>query len=129
VSDSTISGNAALSYGGGIMNYYASGSASATVTGSTITNNTCLLGKGGGIYNEETLSVTGSDISDNGANDAGGIYLYDDIGITIGESGNPNAFTDNYRTGMAPSAEQHLRYTNRDCHNDNKYQYNTFIPY
>jgi len=47
--------NGAAAYGGGIYN-----SGTATITGSTISDNT-----GGGIYNEGTATITGSTISDN----------------------------------------------------------------
>jgi hypothetical protein len=125
---STISGNTATAYGGGIFNYYISGSASTIVNGgSTISGNTADLG--GGIYNVQILTVTGSFISDNGAiSNAGGIYLSTDANVIIGGIGDFNTFTDNYKIGFAPSADQHIRYSNRDCHTDTAYLNNTFVP-
>jgi hypothetical protein len=130
---STISGNDAVGYGGGIYNSDG-GSASTLVTGgSTISGNTASgpTGKGGGIYTEDELTVTGSFISDNEAFDAGGIYIYDNTDVVIGgnsdtDTANFNTFTDNYKTGDAPSADQHLRYVGGDAHLD--YPNNTFDP-
>lgn len=61
--DSTISGNAAGSVGGGI---YSRGG-DATITRSTITSNSASDGFGGGIFNSATMSITASVISNNSA--------------------------------------------------------------
>jgi len=72
ITDSTISDNSANHSGGGIYNY-----GTLTITDSTISGNSAAAGSG--IYNiSATLTITGSTISDNTAdNYGGGIYNYD----------------------------------------------------
>lgn len=78
LTDSTVSGNRALTTGGGIANF--SGSALAVVN-SNVSDNTanqncggfgCSGVNGGGIANVGTLSISGSTISNNTANGFGG---------------------------------------------------------
>ena len=69
VSGSTFSGNGAAS-GGAIAN---SGTATVTMTRSTLSDNTA-SGSGGGIHNLGTLRVTGSTLSGNGAASGDGIH-------------------------------------------------------
>ena len=121
ITGGTISGNSADVYrGGGIFNNFGT----LTITGdSTISNNSAA--DGGGIYHfgDNTLDITGSTISGNSADDGGGIYLYSETDVTIGgssdtDTGNFNEFTDNYKTGSPPSADQHIRNGSGDCHTD-----------
>nr|WP_242030648.1 Calx-beta domain-containing protein [Coleofasciculus sp. FACHB-501] len=77
VTNSTISGNTALDWGGGITNY-----GTTSVTDSIISNNTAVYG--GGIYSEDgTISITNSTLSGNTAEaEGGGIYTDGTINIT-----------------------------------------------
>lgn len=69
ISDSTISGNAADSIGGGI---YVVGSGNKSVTNTTVHGNTA-GSSGGGVYgNAGTLNITNSTISGNYARSSGG---------------------------------------------------------
>jgi CSLREA domain-containing protein len=68
VNGSTISGNSADEWGGGIYN---SVGGTLTVTNSTISGNTVNL-YGGGIVNFDTLTVESSTITDNSAGQEGG---------------------------------------------------------
>jgi hypothetical protein len=79
INNSTISGNTALAYGGGIMNFDSNGgSAALTINNSTISGNSA--NQGGGIsFNEPsgTLTINNSTISGNAAlGDGGGILIY-----------------------------------------------------
>lgn len=72
IQESTIDGNAAIELGGGILNY------SDLIVGySTVSNNSVLLGNGGGIEScsGTSLAITNSTVSDNKALDgnAGGL--------------------------------------------------------
>jgi predicted outer membrane repeat protein len=71
VSGSTLSGNSAGQYGGGIFS-----GGTLTVSGTTLSGNTASAAAGGGIYNYfGTLTVSGSTLSGNSAGfDGGGIY-------------------------------------------------------
>jgi hypothetical protein len=129
ITGSTISGNSG-NEGGGIYNIY---NATLTITDSTITGNSA-NNFGGGIYNNDgTLTITGSTISSNSAiYSGGGIYLYTENNVAIGGINNTdlinyNHFTDNYKEGSPPSADQHI------CNDDGgdcraNYPYNYFIP-
>jgi hypothetical protein len=79
VTNSTISGNTALSGSGGGI--YASGS--LTVTTSTVTGNTANI-RGGGIHKEGfgTLTVTNSIVSGNSAGNGGGISSESSVTVT-----------------------------------------------
>jgi hypothetical protein len=70
VTNSTISGNTAATQAGGIQN-----NGILVVTNSTISGNTALTRSGGGIYNftTGTLTLSGTTIAGNSANDGGGI--------------------------------------------------------
>ncbi len=70
VTNSTISGNTAATQAGGIQN-----NGILVVTNSTISGNTALTQSGGGIYNftTGTLTLSGTTIAGNSANDGGGI--------------------------------------------------------
>jgi hypothetical protein len=70
VTNSTISGNTAATQAGGIQN-----NGILVVTNSTISGNTALTRSGGGIYNftSGTLTLSGTTIAGNSANDGGGI--------------------------------------------------------
>src|SRR5437763_6510923 len=79
VSNSTLSGNSAVSgYGGGICNEGYNGSATLTVLNSTVSGNSAA--SGGGIYSEgllagsATLDILNSTLSGNSATFGGGIY-------------------------------------------------------
>jgi hypothetical protein len=133
ITGSTISNNSTTAYnhtGGGIHNYNGTLTIIDSIVSGNSTNHT-----GGGIYNcyGGTITITGSTISNNSAcYYGGGIYIAPTSGtITIGgssntDTGNFNEFTDNYKTGDAPSADQHIRDSNGDCHTD--YPYNYFTP-
>ena len=70
LTDSTISGNAAITAGGGILS-----NRPLTVKDSTISGNSADLG--GGLYSATTLKITNSTISGNSATDnGGGIYNF-----------------------------------------------------
>lgn len=71
VISSTISGNSAGSYGGGITNY-----GTLAIRDSTISSNHADFGYGGGLYSfKSEVTVVNSTISDNAANSlGGGIY-------------------------------------------------------
>jgi hypothetical protein len=126
ITGSTISGNSATD-GGGIYKY----SGTLTITGSTISGNSAT--DGGGIYKYSgTLTITGSTISGNSAsNSGGGIYLKAETNVAIGGINNTdlvnyNHFTDNYKEGSPPSADQHICNDDGDCHAN--YPYNYFVP-
>ncbi|MFZ4611765.1 MAG: beta strand repeat-containing protein, partial [Gemmataceae bacterium] len=70
VTNSTISGNTAATQAGGIQN-----NGILVVSNSTISGNTALTQSGGGIYNftTGTLTLSGTTIAGNSANDGGGI--------------------------------------------------------
>ena len=133
ITGSTISGNYAGgeggAYGGGILN-----TGILTITESTISSNYAqsMYGTyGGGIQNGNTLTITASTISDNHADYGGGIYLSSETNVTIGGNSdtdldNFNNFTDNYKSGSAPSADQHICDSNGDCHTN--YPNNYFDP-
>jgi hypothetical protein len=77
VTDSILSGNQALGgygsgigYGGGIFNAL---NASATVTGSSLSDNVA-EDTGGGIYNDGTMTLSGSTVSSDLTPDGGGIF-------------------------------------------------------
>ncbi len=75
VTNSTLSGNSAAYYGGGIYNR-----GTLTVTNSTLSGNSA-GGFGGGIHNEVgTLTVTNSTLSDNSATDYWGGGISNDDG-------------------------------------------------
>jgi hypothetical protein len=70
LSDSTLSGNTAV-LGGGIFN----AAGTATITNSTLFNNTA-RDDGGGIYNYSgTVTVTGSTFSKNTPDNITGLYI------------------------------------------------------
>jgi hypothetical protein len=129
---SAISGNSTYIHGGGgIFNYAYS---TLTITGSTISGNSA-GDDGGGISNcdNSTLTITGSTISGNSAEyNGGGIYIGPNSGtLSIGGSNENdlskfNEFTDNYKTGNAPSPDQHICNSTGDCHMD--YPYNDYYP-
>ena len=70
VENSTISGNTATLFGGGL--YHNGGS--ATVTNSTISGNAGGTIGGGGIYNQGDITLTNSTISGNSASSGGGVF-------------------------------------------------------
>jgi len=129
ITGSTISDNSAIlfgGWGGGIANEVST----LTITGSTISGNSADFG--GGISNDGTLTITGSTISVNVNNwDGGGIYLKNGTNVAIGginytDLVHFNHFTDNYKEGIPPSADQHICDDNGDCRAN--YPYNYFIP-
>ena len=81
VSNSTISGNSAQ-FGGGIYNFDGS---SMSVSNSTVSGNSA-QGRGGGIGNEGTLSVNNSTLSGNSAQLGGGIYHGSAASVSVGNS-------------------------------------------
>lgn len=72
LTNATISGNSAGSYGGGIYNSMFNSGDTVTITNSTISGNSAV--SGGGIYNDGTVTITNSTISGNSAvsGDSGG---------------------------------------------------------
>ena len=129
ITNSTISNNSGGSRSGGI---YSSLNTQLIITGSTISNNTS-CGAGGGIFNSGALTITNSTISDNsGTSDhACGIFLQASSGPNIiggnneNDFSNFNEFINNYKIGDAPSADQHIRDSDGDCHMDYPYNYFT----
>jgi hypothetical protein len=108
-----------------------------TITAGYLTINNCIISDnsaiyGGGIANEiGTLTITDSAISNNSAHEGSGIYLKSETNVTIGGSSNAdlvnfNHFTDNYKEGSPPSADQHIRNDSGNCRAN--YPYNYFIP-
>jgi hypothetical protein len=82
VNNSILSNNLAYlvgsgGYGGGIFNAY---NASATVTGSSLTGNGAngAQNDGGGIYNDGTMTLSGSTISGNAINEGRGGGIFND---------------------------------------------------
>ena len=126
ITESIISNNSVNDSGGGIYN-----SGTLTIIGSTISYNSANW-YGGGIDNKDTLTITGSTILGNKAVvSGGGIYLHTETNVIIGGSSdididNFNNFINNYKTGSAPSADQHIRNNSGDCHTD--YPNNNFTP-
>jgi predicted outer membrane repeat protein len=109
ITGSTISDNSADDFGGGIYN-----KGTLTIEEDSIISDNHAGFTGGGIENDYgKLTITGSTISDNSADVyGGGIYLKGTGTIVIGGSSgtdtdNFNNFTDNYKTGSTPSANQH----------------------
>ena len=105
ITESTISGNSARDWGGGINNY-----GNLTITGCTISDNIA-QGDAGGVYNGTSSTITGCTISGNSAgDDDGGIYLYEHDQITIGGSSdaNKNTICGNYKVGYSPSLDQQI---------------------
>jgi len=108
------------------------------ISGGNLIINNCIISNnsaddsGGGIYNKGTLTITGNMILGNKAVvSGGGIYLHTETNITIGGSSDTdidyfNNFINNYKTGSAPSADQHIRNKSGDCHTD--YPNNNFNP-
>jgi hypothetical protein len=90
VSNSTLSGNSAYYYGGGIYNNYYG--ATLTVSNSTLSGNSATgrHGSGGGIYNGGTLTVSNSTLSGNSAtgygDGGGGIYNLSSSTLTVSNS-------------------------------------------
>lgn len=70
IQDNTAPGT--ISYGGGIFNTRGFDEGKVTITGSTIRGNKAE--NGGGIYNSDILNITGSTIMDNIATNGGAIY-------------------------------------------------------
>ena len=132
ITDSNICYNSAY-LGGGIHNET---SGELTIINSSLWDNSDdgMAGSMGGAINndpEGKLSITGSLIDFNSASEGGGIFLYSETNVTIGGSSiddtdNFNNFRDNYETGFAPSASQHIRNASGDCHAS--YPYNNFTP-
>ena len=91
VNNSTISGNSASQDGGGIYNYgeIKADNALVQLINSTISGNSASL-TGGGILNdgdqggEATLAIAYSTISDNSANEGGGIYSFGSAATWLG---------------------------------------------
>src|SRR5437879_8990557 len=65
IANSTLSGNSASIFGGGIVN--SSDPATLTITNSTLTGNSVSGGSGGGIYNFGTVNSRSSIIAGNTA--------------------------------------------------------------
>jgi len=100
---SAISGNRAGWAGGGIFN---SSGGTLTVDSSSISANSAANDGGGGLYNEGTLTLLNSTISDNTANhDGGGIanngMLTIDAGVMSGNSGAGGGALANWPGGEA----------------------------
>ncbi len=78
--DSALSGNSVSQAGGGIFNYGFSGTATLIISNSTISGNSALSAVGGGIYNvcfygSATVTIASSALNGNLArSDGGGIY-------------------------------------------------------
>jgi len=137
ITGSTISGNYAGGEGGASGGGISNGG-TLTISESTISSNYAqsMYGTyGGGISNGSStyniLTITASTISDNHADYGGGIYLSSETNVTIGGNSdtdldNFNNFTDNYKSGSAPSADQHICDSNGDCHT--YYPNNYFDP-
>jgi hypothetical protein len=77
VSGSTLSNNFAAAGGGGIRNY----GGTVTISDSILFGNVGLTG-GGGIANNATLSISGSTLSGNAADDGGGIFNQGALTVT-----------------------------------------------
>jgi CSLREA domain-containing protein len=81
ITDSTVSGNTARQYGGGIDNY----GATLTVTQSTLSSNTADYGAG--IWNDNTLNVQHTTIVNNIASaNGGGLYNSGSGSVTLGHT-------------------------------------------
>ncbi len=79
IRNSTISGNEAGFYGGGLAVWAEETPVTATVENSTIANNTAKFGGGIGLYDGE-LTLTQSTISGNTASEIGdGLYLFNSV--------------------------------------------------
>jgi hypothetical protein len=89
VTNTTISGNSAVTEGGGIMN----GSATITITNSTISGNSG--SQGAGIENDGIATISGSTISRNtGTASGGGIFSNGGLTITNSTVSGNSAFSD-----------------------------------
>ena len=137
ITGSTISGNYAGGEGGASGGGISNGG-TLTISESTISSNYAqsMYGTyGGGISNGSStyniLTITASTIFDNHADYGGGIYLSSETNVTIGGNSdtdldNFNNFTDNYKSGSAPSADQHICASSGDYHTN--YPNNYFDP-
>ena len=88
ITNSTLSGNSALSSAGGVYNYAPSGVGSLTITNSTLSGNSADIG--GGIVNDgqsgnASLIITSSTLSGNTANSGGGI-VNQAASVTVGNT-------------------------------------------
>ena len=137
ITGSIISGNYAGGEGGASGGGISNGG-TLTISESTISSNyaqSMYDTYGGGISHGSstyyTLTITASTISDNCARYGGGIYLSSETNVTIGGNSdtdldNFNNFTDNYKSGSAPSADQHICTSIGDYHTN--YPNNYFDP-
>jgi hypothetical protein len=93
VSGGVISSNVAKNKGGGVHNYYMF--SNFNLSGGEISNNTAPLG--GGVCNDDKVTMTGGVISGNTANTGGGVYIgngsFSKSGGTI--TGNTASYTGN----------------------------------
>ena len=76
ITGSTISGNSANNWGGGIKN-----GGTLTLVNSTVSNNSSVE-EGGGIWNAESLTLINSTVGGNSSNNGGGILNHDTITMT-----------------------------------------------
>jgi hypothetical protein len=119
ITESTISGNTtddADAGGGGFADIGGGGISNCgilTIVTSTISDN-ITDDTGGGIetFNDDTMNIIGSTISNNSANYGGGIDLYNSWGnIIIGgdSDSEKNTICGNYKSGYEPSLDQQIR--------------------
>lgn len=109
VTDSTFSGNSAVSYGGALEN-----DGTGVVSNSTFSGNRAGLG-GGGIDNNRTVTVRNSTFSGNSAASGGGIDDYGTLEVTNSTfSGNSASYYGGggIRSNVGISAEGVLNYSN-----------------
>ncbi|MBV8984058.1 MAG: right-handed parallel beta-helix repeat-containing protein [Acidimicrobiia bacterium] len=100
LTSSTVSGNGALFFAGGILN---EGTATMTLTSSKVSDNNAVRAGGGGIDNEgtATITLTTSKVSDNSAGRVGGGGIFNGAGtgsVTL----NSSAVTANTPDNCAP---------------------------
>jgi subtilisin-like proprotein convertase family protein len=90
-SGTIISGNLAISQGGGIFN---STSGKITLSSSTLRNNTAQADEGGGLFNAGVTTVDNASVNDNLAGAGGGIFNAEGAQLSIGSSNvGPNTAT------------------------------------
>jgi len=97
ITNSTISGNSAYYDGGGVYAY----SSTVTITDSTISDNTATSNNGGGVYaSVSTVTITNSTISGNSAyyHGGGGVYAYGST-VTITDSTISDNGASSYNNG------------------------------
>ncbi len=113
--DTVISGNTAAK-GGGLANVNATTSNSnrsnVTIEGNTTISGNTASGNGGGIYNEQDLTIKGSGVTIKGNNATVGQNLYNDVGGVVNIESADDQVDLNYKpypdsTTPRPSGELH----------------------